>query len=410
MESAADTTRHDTTAHPLYPFRHAPESPRSLPSLSSSTTVTTASISTPVSTPASISFSAFPSPLPSPLQSPHIHGTPHAFYGHDLLPVSYPPVPYPPADIWDSIVVGEELRLPGPASASSFDQQKETSTHHYGHPFQVSARQSGPGQMFDDATHGQQRATSSSSYSYFDPLPAHHNPPIGFNFNHSDNPNPLKRGAQDGWLTLSGSGGGGDGPRSSAHNDDDFDLDSDAGWSFAAPSSRTTLSNVSGISGWDRGRQGGMYATGAGAMTAASSLGLDFGLGELDVGSKPSSLSSDLELDKVQEEQRNRLGALAEGGEGGLDGSAVDVEAEDENEGWPDCKRQRKEDLRTTTSCIGHPLLLSTVLDDDDDVKGEHSGQDERVVAPPPTLATLEPWQVSLGECLSAEVTSGWGL
>lgn len=79
----------------LYPFRHAPESPRSLPSLYSS---------------ADGSASTCPSPIPSPSLSPH--GTPHAFFGHDLLPISYPPVPYPPADAWNNV---EELALPGPA-------------------------------------------------------------------------------------------------------------------------------------------------------------------------------------------------------------------------------------------------------------------------------------------------------
>ncbi|KAM0790116.1 hypothetical protein ACM66B_005442 [Microbotryomycetes sp. NB124-2] len=72
------------------PFKHAPESPRSVPSLTSSNETVA-------------------SPLPSPLMSPH--GTPHVFFGHDLLPVSYPPVPYPPTDFWD----GDDFKLPGPA-------------------------------------------------------------------------------------------------------------------------------------------------------------------------------------------------------------------------------------------------------------------------------------------------------
>lgn len=88
----------------LYPFRHAPESPRSLPSLYSS-----ADDSTTAST--------CPSPIPSPALSPH--GTPHAFFGHDLLRISYPPVPYPPTDAWDNV---EELTLPAPA----FDFSKLT--------------------------------------------------------------------------------------------------------------------------------------------------------------------------------------------------------------------------------------------------------------------------------------------
>lgn len=85
----------------LYPFRHAPESPRSLPSLYSGASSTELSTN-----------SACPSPIPSPSLSPH--GTPHAFFGHDLLPISYPPVPYPPTDAWDNV---EEMALPGPAFA-----------------------------------------------------------------------------------------------------------------------------------------------------------------------------------------------------------------------------------------------------------------------------------------------------
>ncbi|KAK4051720.1 hypothetical protein OIO90_004670 [Microbotryomycetes sp. JL221] len=83
----------DMAAIQARPFKHAPESPRSLPSLTSGS-----ANSEPVA-----------SPVPSPLMSPH--GTPHIFFGHDLLPISYPPLPYPPTDIWDA----EEFKLPGPA-------------------------------------------------------------------------------------------------------------------------------------------------------------------------------------------------------------------------------------------------------------------------------------------------------
>lgn len=91
-------------AKALYPFRHAPESPRSLPSLYSSADD-------------SGTASTCPSPIASPALSPH--GTPHAFFGHDLLRISYPPVPYPPTDAWDNV---EELALPSPA----FDFSKLT--------------------------------------------------------------------------------------------------------------------------------------------------------------------------------------------------------------------------------------------------------------------------------------------
>ncbi|SCV73875.1 BQ2448_6305 [Microbotryum intermedium] len=76
-------------------------SPRLVPSLyaSSSTTDTSFSCPSPM--------------LASPLLSPL--GTPHAFFGHDLALVSYPPMPYPPASYWT------EVRLPPPPPMFELD-------------------------------------------------------------------------------------------------------------------------------------------------------------------------------------------------------------------------------------------------------------------------------------------------
>ncbi|SDA01473.1 BZ3500_MvSof-1268-A1-R1_Chr10-1g02701 [Microbotryum saponariae] len=76
-------------------------SPRLVPSLyaSSSTTDTSSSCPSPL--------------LASPSLSPL--GTPHAFFGHDLALVSYPPMPYPPASYWT------EVRLPPPPPMFELD-------------------------------------------------------------------------------------------------------------------------------------------------------------------------------------------------------------------------------------------------------------------------------------------------